>query len=183
MNHKTPVICLTADAVQGARDRYLEEGFTDYLSKPVESAALEQKLMRYLPQDKVIRMSTQDMADKTPATDTARNAAADGVPAKEAPAKVSSLDAHPLLDLNAARTYLVTDELIEKTIRQFAESCGEKADEIERLLAAEDYENYTIKVHALKSSARLIGADALSRAAEYLEMCGNAVRESDSGNQ
>lgn len=55
-NRDLPIICLTADAIQGARERYLEQGFTDYLSKPVESAALEEMLMRYLPANKVTRM-------------------------------------------------------------------------------------------------------------------------------
>ena len=54
-NKETPVICLTADAVQGARERYLEEGFSDYLSKPVEGHALEKTLMQYLPADKIER--------------------------------------------------------------------------------------------------------------------------------
>ncbi len=48
-----PVICLTADAVVGAREKYLAEGFTDYLSKPVEGYALEKMLMRHLPKEKV----------------------------------------------------------------------------------------------------------------------------------
>ena len=54
-NANTPVICLTADAVQGARERYLQEGFTDYLSKPVEGPVLEGALAQYLPADKIIR--------------------------------------------------------------------------------------------------------------------------------
>ena len=40
-NKETPVICLTADAIAGAKERYMESGFTDYLSKPVEGAKLE----------------------------------------------------------------------------------------------------------------------------------------------
>ena len=55
-NHETQVICLTADAVQGARERYLEQGFGDYLSKPVEGDALEAMLMRHLPTEKVVTM-------------------------------------------------------------------------------------------------------------------------------
>ncbi|MCR5311954.1 MAG: response regulator [Lachnospiraceae bacterium] len=53
LNADTPIICLTADAVVGAKERYLSEGFTDYLSKPIESFALEGMLMKYLPQEMV----------------------------------------------------------------------------------------------------------------------------------
>ena len=52
----SPVICLTADAVVGAKERYIAEGFTDYLTKPIDSFALEKTLIRYLPEDKVERV-------------------------------------------------------------------------------------------------------------------------------
>ena len=47
------VIALTANAVVGARESYMEAGFDDYLSKPVEVSALEDALMRHLPKDKI----------------------------------------------------------------------------------------------------------------------------------
>lgn len=53
-NKTTPVICLTADAVMGAKERYLAEGFTDYLTKPIDSKAMEKMLIKYLPPEKVI---------------------------------------------------------------------------------------------------------------------------------
>ena len=49
----SPIICFTADAVVGARERYLAEGFSDYITKPVDSYALEKMILRYLPQDKI----------------------------------------------------------------------------------------------------------------------------------
>ena len=48
----TPVIALTADAIIGAKENYMQKGFTDYLSKPVKYSALEQMLREYLPKEK-----------------------------------------------------------------------------------------------------------------------------------
>ncbi len=48
-NQNTPVIVLTANAIEGMREQYLAEGFADYLSKPIEAATLESMLMNYLP--------------------------------------------------------------------------------------------------------------------------------------
>ncbi len=53
-NHGTPVICLTADAIIGAKERYIAEGFTDYLPKPINKHELLQTMLKYLPHDKII---------------------------------------------------------------------------------------------------------------------------------
>ncbi|MCR5767865.1 MAG: response regulator [Lachnospiraceae bacterium] len=53
-NEDTPVICLTADAIAGARERYISEGFTDYLTKPIDGKELEKMLVSYLPPEKVL---------------------------------------------------------------------------------------------------------------------------------
>ncbi len=55
LNTETPVVALTANALVGAQEMYLEEGFASYLSKPVKSADLEACLVRMLPPDKIKR--------------------------------------------------------------------------------------------------------------------------------
>ena len=52
-NAKTPFICLTADAVSGAKERYIAEGFEGYLTKPIEINDLEEMLMKYIDKDKI----------------------------------------------------------------------------------------------------------------------------------
>jgi len=51
LNTQVPVIALTANAIVGAKEKYLQMGFTDYLSKPLEATELEKMLMKYLPPD------------------------------------------------------------------------------------------------------------------------------------
>ena len=56
MNKETPVICFTANAVSGAWDMYKNEGFDDYLTKPIDFVKLEQMVMKYLPSEKIHRI-------------------------------------------------------------------------------------------------------------------------------
>ena len=50
-NRNIPYIALTANAIAGARELYINAGFTDYLSKPIESSQLEAMLIEYLPKE------------------------------------------------------------------------------------------------------------------------------------
>ncbi len=59
-NLATPVICMTADAIIGSREKYLEAGFDDYLSKPVKSAELEKTLIKFLPPEKISKGESND---------------------------------------------------------------------------------------------------------------------------
>lgn len=59
-NKSTPVICLTANAVAGAREMYLGEGFDDYITKPIVAQKLEEMLIAYLPGDKVIYKQSKE---------------------------------------------------------------------------------------------------------------------------
>lgn len=53
-NVDTPVIVLTANAVTGAREQYIEQGFSDYLTKPVDVKLLEESILRFLPEELVV---------------------------------------------------------------------------------------------------------------------------------
>ncbi len=65
-----------------------------------------------------------------------------------------------------------SEDAFKSVLKIFYDSIDGKADEIEGYYNSEDWENYTIKVHALKSSARLVGAMKLSGDSEALEMAG-----------
>ena len=71
--------------------------------------------------------------------------------------------------------YSGSEEAYRELLQIFCGSVGQKQAEIEGYYTAEDWENYTIKVHALKSSARLAGAEQLAKEAQALEDAGNAA--------
>ena len=60
----TPVIALTADAIVGARESYLREGFTDYLSKPVMYADLEKILFKYIDESRIMTPEQAEAAEE-----------------------------------------------------------------------------------------------------------------------
>ncbi len=66
-NCSKPCIVLTANAVSGAKDKYIKEGFEDYLSKPIDAQELERTLMLYLPKEKVVITRESIEAQRTAA--------------------------------------------------------------------------------------------------------------------
>ena len=61
-NCDTPCIVLTANAIAGAKDQYIKDGFENYLSKPIDGTELEKMLLRYLPREKVVTARRKDTA-------------------------------------------------------------------------------------------------------------------------
>lgn len=166
LNIDTPVICLTADAIMGAREKYLEQGFIDYLSKPIEGIYLEKTLIKYLPADKI---TVQHVSEGENTNDI-----------KHEPSELEKFYKKvPDLNFDNAVKVCSNEDILGKTLKQFYISSEENIADIQRFFNEKDYRNYTIKVHALKSSARLIGADALSQEAMYLENCGNDLTEAN----
>ena len=159
-NIATPVICLTADAVSGAREKYLSEGFNDYLAKPVTLSDIERVLKKYIPPEKIIMASDSDTHEEQEEQQT------------ELQEFYGTIDG---LNYSEAVKFCATEEILQSTLKTFYQSIDSNVKAIGEFLRDKDYKNYTIKVHALKSSARLIGAGQLSEDAKYLEDCGNAL--------
>ncbi len=155
-NANTPAIALTANAVSGAREMYLEAGFTDYISKPVKGIRLEKLLLSLLPPEKLHEVET--------GTQTAS--------LKEDASLPEWLLNVPGLDTERGLDNCGSAEGYQNVLTVFHQTAGDKTEEIETLHREADLANYTIKVHALKSSARIIGATELSKLAEALETAG-----------
>ena len=167
LNYNTPVVALTANAVLGARQLYIDEGFSDYISKPVDTVRLEQVLLEYLPADLVNRNASYTQEEDT-------KPVIDAEVVEDAPAEEESPYKNiPGIDYDAAVTNCGSEDTFIQALEIFYNSLDKKADEIEGFEREKDIKNYTIKVHALKSAARLVGALKLSEDAKYLEACGD----------
>ncbi len=154
-NTETPIICLTADVIRGARERYLEMGFDDYLTKPVEGKELEKMISSYVPADKIEYI--KDEADKA-----AEEAGSDGAFLKEL--------RHNGVDTETGLKLCVNDiEMYRSILDAYADEWKMKADNIRSSYEAEDWENYGVYVHSLKSTSRTVGATELADLAAGLE--------------
>ncbi len=158
-------IILTANATSGAREMFLSEGFTDYLSKPIDSRLLEEMLKNYLPPSKVFDPDSE--AEEEPVT-IADRAAEDDNDEFERLYKVKGLD------VKSGIEYLGSKEVFLSILYTYYQVAKDNADEIEKFFNDRDIKNYTIKVHALKSSSYIIGAKELSEHARELEAAGKA---------
>ena len=159
-NLNTPVICLTANAISGAREKYLAEGFEDYLTKPIDSVRLENMLISYLPKEKIIRVGSDTDDD----TDERMN----DFQILDSIANIGEIDTKAGIgNCGGIEGYL-------STVKIYAEAVKDYTDEIESLWRSGDVKNATIKIHALKSSSRIIGASDLGELAQELENAGDA---------
>jgi signal transduction histidine kinase/DNA-binding response OmpR family regulator len=155
-----PIVALTANAVAGARKMMLAEGFTDFMEKPVECSVLERMLRRLLPKDKIILVD-----EEAPALPEKQE---EPQPQKEQRFAVGDLD------VEQGMVYCGGQELYINILKEYAAKGSENWEPVEELFAKQDWKNYVIAVHAVKSSMLAIGAKPLSEMAKGLELEGKA---------
>ena len=185
---QTPVICLTANAVSGAKEAYIEAGFTDYLTKPIESAKLEAMLLAYLPEEKVHLTDGNGGTTKQNEEAAEQDAGAAGQETQAMPDSFAEffaqpeelpawLSALPGVDAAAGVQACGFLESYLDVLKTCAETLPDTMATIESAMQGGDWRAYTIKVHAIKSSLRIIGDATGSAMAADLEAAGNAQDE------
>ena len=148
-----PIVALTANAVNGAREMFMGAGFNDFLAKPIELSALDRVLRSYLPRQ-YMQPPVKAYFGKYDRRVTGEK------PEGE----------FPLLDTDKGLSYMGGDELAYREILSlYVESSEEKIPLLRELHAKKDAALYAIEVHALKSASLSIGSAGLSEAARELE--------------
>ncbi len=178
----TPIVAMTAHALAGDRERCLEAGMDEYLSKPIRRESLNAVLSR------MTRGRTRVRAAEAPPSTVAAHAAAPSqaavaqpvaaVPAPDAAAPLAddplqglvSLDGLPALDLATLReSFEDDDEAIDGILRMFADQVPDDVERIRRASSAGERQTVREALHRLKGTAAGVGATRLFRLSEAIE--------------
>lgn len=149
-----PVVVLTANALSDSKENYLKLGFDGYLSKPVEPDKLEKTILNFLPKE-LVQPYVEETPQKKKTSSESRN---------------SDISAHRYIDHQLGLKYSGdSEELYVEIMKAFAESSEDNMENLEQSFNDEDFKNYGIYVHSLKSTSMTIGAAEVSELAKKLE--------------
>ena len=151
-----PIIALTANVMEGVKEMFINEGMNDFVAKPIDVKTLMNVVKRWLPADKIIEGEPEEESLMTD------NQLTD-----------SELIKYECLDYNKAIEVLGQVTLYNKIVEEYYRSGFDRAEALNAAFVSEDWPDYTIKIHALKSASRQIGAMQLGDMAERLEKAGH----------
>jgi PAS domain S-box-containing protein len=182
----TPVIAVTANALEGDEQRFLDLGFTDYLSKPFRQSQLQKVLMEHTHVEPHLLGSAthpqapglpnQDEAASRPAPQAVAPGPHHSAPQANLPAGQENpdMDLHALFDPEALRRLKELDpkgdnRLFERVAKAFETSVGRLLPQLEDAIRADDMHGILHVAHTLKSSSASIGALKLSHLCAEIE--------------
>ena len=176
-----PIIALTANALEDVGDEFRKAGMNDYLAKPIEPIAIYRCVLKWIPR-KLIVIANERQSVSGKAVSPGRRESSEGaVPAgmtagktAEADGKSGQLPDLPGIDAADGIKYTGSEKMWRKLLGDFYKLIDTKARKLEQCLSDGLIKDYTIEVHALKNTARMIGAAHLSEWFFRMEKCGKA---------
>lgn len=193
MCKNSPVVVITANAISGAKDEYLSIGFSEYLSKPINHIELENMIKRLLPEDFVneyIERYTEPVVEVDRKDEIKKQNKKENKETKKDKAMMNIADDTndkwaKVLEINRKEGIKNTggnEEFYQKILLMFKEGYTENMDKLNKNFGDENWLDYRICIHAVKSNARSIGADVLADMAFELEKAARSVTEGNIEN-
>ncbi|GHV69113.1 hypothetical protein AGMMS49928_10390 [Spirochaetia bacterium] len=165
---KMPIIALTANAMSGMREMFLEKGFNDFLTKPIDIPRLDEIMEKWIPKEKWERGEE-------------KAGGSSGFP------KAAASDPHSLIlpGVDVAKGIAMTGGTVEgykKVLSMFRKDAEERLALLQSPPDEAGLPLFVTQVHALKSASASIGAAELSALAARLETAGKGALQSNAGN-
>lgn len=164
-NCNTISVCLTANAISGAREKYISAGFDNYLTKPINPDKLEEMLLKYLPKEKVTEYSK----------DISKNISEEKIQSEETAETYNHMNVDVGLEYSGGM-----EDLFTSVLEMFCDLKDENKEKIQDAFEQKNWKNYTIFVHSLKSTSLSIGGEKCSELAKELELAGNVLKNDGS---
>ncbi|MGN0132118.1 MAG: ATP-binding protein [Lachnospiraceae bacterium] len=171
-NKDTSVIMLTANATRGAREEYMQAGFTDYLTKPFKEVDLQAMLLKYLDEKLIRSVDSQGNEEEELVQCDEHKADVQIGEEKDVMQRLAEI---PELDIRTGIRYCMDKNFYEEVLREYIQT--DKEVRLEQFFDARDWDNYRTIIHALKSTSLTIGAVSLSEDAKALEMAAKNLDE------
>ncbi|MCR4585768.1 MAG: response regulator [Lachnospiraceae bacterium] len=167
-NRDTKAVVLTANAVAGSRKMYIDEGFADYLTKPLDLIVLQQTVKIMLPKDKVhIKEKQHKNVKEEEILEFPEGGAEHETENSALKVRLTGIEG---LDYEAALRHCGGDEsFLGEISADIVTECAERADRMRKSLEDKDMKAYAIDAHSVKSSMATIGLAALSERAKKHE--------------
>jgi signal transduction histidine kinase/CheY-like chemotaxis protein/HPt (histidine-containing phosphotransfer) domain-containing protein len=165
---RTPIIAMTAHAMKGDRERFLDGGMDDYLSKPIEPKVLHEIVERWSPQARAAHAA--DNHRETMQRETWPGVPRETVPAAAAPKRDKPTVDVQVFDLNSMRDRVEDDlDLLQEMVELFLSSSPDLMEEIEAAVMARDGQKIANAAHTLRGVLKNMCATSCAEAAHQLE--------------
>ena len=176
LNKKVPVVALTANAISGAREMYLSNGFSEFITKPISSVRLDEVLRMFIPADKIIEIADDDAAKAKPSAGSMAMNAGNAADGEINATQILDEDGFPILegfDFKYAMNITYDKDIVLFTLQQvklgLAEMKQEIVDAYEDLKNGGSVDMLRIKVHALKGVAYSVGQVEIGNLSKTIE--------------
>ena len=161
-----PVIALTADAIAGAREKYISDGFIDYISKPFSKEQIKEKLDIIFENNKKVAKEEKVDWNTVPAYSSDNNDVSSSI--QEVYNEEYLLKNG--IDYNKGVELLGDLDTYKDTLSDWYKECHQKFEDMKLSKLKHDMPNYAIAVHALKSDSKYFGFDKLASMSYEHEM-------------